>query len=89
MSIRSWCLFCCVPKSRLFARLTCLVLVVGWTSARAQSALTFTTAATLPNGGRYGMGYCQEQRYFYMVGGGSPLTTYTRELFRYDTQTNS
>ena len=29
--------------------------------AAAQTALTFTPRAALPDGGRYGMAYCQDQ----------------------------
>lgn len=57
--------------------------------ARAQTALTLTALPALPDGGRYGMGYCQDPNYFYMVGGGSPPTAYTSTVFRFDPTTNS
>ncbi|UOQ52315.1 Kelch repeat-containing protein [Hymenobacter cellulosivorans] len=58
-------------------------------TTQAQTALTFTARAPLPDGGRYAMGYCQDQSYFYMVGGGSPLTAFTDQVFRYDPAANS
>ena len=43
----------------------------------------------MPDGGRYGLVYCQDQTAFYMIGGGSPATAYTSEVFRYNPATNS
>ena len=57
--------------------------------AVAQTALTFAPRATLPDGGRYGMAYCQDQTYLYMMGGGSPATAYTNDLYRYNPATDS
>ncbi|PJJ61027.1 T9SS C-terminal target domain-containing protein [Hymenobacter chitinivorans] len=57
--------------------------------SQAQTALTFTARAPLPDGGRYAMGYCQDQSYFYMVGGGSPATAFTSQVYRYDPAANS
>lgn len=57
--------------------------------AQAQSSLTFVPLPALPDGGRYGMSYCQDQNYFYMLAGGSPATAYTSDIFRYDPAANS
>ncbi|WP_310394488.1 kelch repeat-containing protein [Hymenobacter sp.] len=55
----------------------------------AQTPLTFTPLAAMPDGGRYGAGYCQDQNFFYSVGGGSPATAFTGDVFRYDPAANS
>lgn len=55
----------------------------------AQTPLTFVPQAALPDGGRYGMSYCQDQNALYMVGGGSPAAAYTADVFRYTLATNS
>ena len=57
--------------------------------AAAQTVLTFTPRAALPDGGRYGMAYCQDQTYLYMMGGGSPATAYTNDLYRYNPAADS
>ena len=73
----------------LLARSAFVVLVLTGFGVIAQPTLTFLLVGTVPDGGRYGMGYCQDQRYFYMVGGGSPVTAYTSDLFRYDPLANT
>jgi N-acetylneuraminic acid mutarotase len=67
----------------------CLALLLLVQPLAAQTALTFTPQAALPDGGRYGMAYCQDQTAFYMIGGGSPATAFTSEVFRYDPVANS
>ena len=66
----------------------CLALVLFARSLAAQTTLIFDPQAALPDGGRYGMAYCQDQAAFYMIGGGSPLSAYTSEVFRYDPRTD-
>jgi N-acetylneuraminic acid mutarotase len=51
--------------------------------------LTFTQVASMPDGGRFGMAYCQDQNFFYSIGGGSLTTSHTSEVFRYNPATNS
>lgn len=66
-----------------------LLALLSTSSALAQTTLTFTPLASLPDGGRYGMGYCQDQNSFYMVGGGSPAATYNSSVFRYSVANNT
>ncbi|HEX8657944.1 MAG TPA: kelch repeat-containing protein, partial [Hymenobacter sp.] len=67
----------------------CFVFLLLAGPLAAQTALTFTPLATLPDGGRYGMAYCQDQTAFYMIGGGSPATAYNNDVYRYDPVANS
>ncbi|WP_400192349.1 kelch repeat-containing protein [Hymenobacter sp. B81] len=70
--------------------LSLLLVLAGSAPVCAQTnSLVFTPLAALPDGGRYAMAYCQDQTYFYMVGGGSPQTAFTSEVFRYDPAANS
>ena len=48
------------------------------------SSLTFNSLPALPDGGRYGMGYAQDQMGFYMVGGGSPTSAFNSTLYRFE-----
>jgi hypothetical protein len=66
-----------------------MLLLIGLSAAQAQTALTFAPQAPLPDGGRYGMAFCQDQSAFYMLGGGSPAAAFTADVFRYDVATNS
>ncbi|GAA4383409.1 hypothetical protein GCM10023186_24510 [Hymenobacter koreensis] len=43
----------------------------------------------VPDGGRYGMGYCQDPNALYMIGGGSTVAPYTSEVYRFDLATGS
>lgn len=61
-----------------------LLLATLHIQAAAQSPLTFNALGTLPGGGRYGMGYCNDQTAFYMVGGGGLSSAFNAEVYRYD-----
>ncbi|MDB5234949.1 MAG: hypothetical protein JWR44_1942 [Hymenobacter sp.] len=61
---------------------------IGW-PAVAQTSLTYVPLAPMPDGGRYGMAYCQDQTYLYSIGGGSLLSAFTSDVYRYDPAANS
>lgn len=67
----------------------CLCLLLAAPSLALAQSLTFTALPPMPDGGRYGMGYCQDQAAFYTVGGGSPASAYTSTVFRYAPATNT
>ncbi|GAA4347184.1 hypothetical protein GCM10023185_02070 [Hymenobacter saemangeumensis] len=66
----------------------CLLLLAS-TVGRAQSSLTFTQLSGLPDGGRYGMGYSQDQDAFYMAGGGGPASAFNSQIYRYEPSSDS
>ncbi|MCB2408048.1 Kelch repeat-containing protein [Hymenobacter lucidus] len=68
---------------------TSLLVLLSFSPAAAQSTLTFTPLAALPAGGRYGMGYAQDNDGFYMAGGGGTASAFTSEVFRYSISANS
>ncbi|MBF9142288.1 Kelch repeat-containing protein [Hymenobacter properus] len=61
-----------------------LLALLSAGTAHAQTSLTFTALGSLPDGGRYGMAYLQDQSTLYMVGGGSPLFAFNATVYRYD-----
>ena len=67
----------------------CAGLLLTASAALAQTPLTFTQLGTLPDGGRYGMGYCQDASFFYMMGGGSPSTAFNSNIYVYIPSGNS
>ncbi|MBC8085384.1 MAG: T9SS type A sorting domain-containing protein [Hymenobacter sp.] len=66
--------------------LVALELTAG--NAPGQTSLTFVSRAPLPVA-HYGMGYTNDQQFIYQVGGGSPATALTGDVYRYDLAANT
>ena len=62
----------------------CLLVLLVARPLAAQTLLNFTPRGTIPDGGRYGMGYCLDASAFFLMGGGSPSTAFNSSVYAYE-----